>query len=506
MQPAPQQQPTPKQFFEEAHRLMRVGDVFEAARRAGKLRSHFPDDPPVLALHGLVLARMGIHAQALGDLIRAAQLTEEALEGDEENPARPRIVDQLIRLSVQIGRSSMAIQDDAAAEEAIETALRWDPERADAVAAKAELLAHRGRSPEALALIDEARKNKLDPMPLVLAKGGILLEWDAASDAGRAAVVKELEEQASVPGHGALDLGDLLRTIGAINDRLGREDDAFKAFRRAAKLRRDKYDPRHYTTMTTRLIADWSSEHLGKLITPEESGQGFVLVLGAPHSGVAQLADMLAQFEDATVLGPLETLSSVCVRHLGAKQGVLRPVPMEAHKLRGGQLREGGRAYAEQIMGMGALGKRAIDTHPLNIPLAGAAAVMLPGINIVMCRRDPLESALACFCDAMIGNHPYAGDLLSCAGFVADSNRMLDHWVRTLGAEPIGANIVEVQYQDLIANPARAAARVANEIGLDASKGSITSIPRFDTGPGSHPERYRNYTRQIRDLLGLAEA
>ena len=70
-------QPTPAQVFEEAHRLLRVGDVFEAAKRAGKLRAHFPDDIPILALHGFVLAKLGVHAQALSDLIRSAQMTED---------------------------------------------------------------------------------------------------------------------------------------------------------------------------------------------------------------------------------------------------------------------------------------------------------------------------------------------------------------------------------------------------------------------------------------------
>ena len=54
MQPSPQQmqQPSPKDFFEQAKKLMAVGDVFEASKRAGKLRAHFPEEAPVLAIHG----------------------------------------------------------------------------------------------------------------------------------------------------------------------------------------------------------------------------------------------------------------------------------------------------------------------------------------------------------------------------------------------------------------------------------------------------------------------
>ncbi|MEX0876176.1 MAG: tetratricopeptide repeat protein, partial [Phycisphaerales bacterium] len=402
-QPGQQNQPTPKQVFEEAHRLMKMGDLYEAARRAGKLRMHFPEDTPILTLHGLVLARLGVHPQALHDLIRAAQQTEAALQKeDDENPARPRIIDQLIRLSVQICRSSVAIGEYAAAEEAIKNALDWDPERGDAVGAQAELLAAQGKHEEALKLIDKGQKEKMDALPLVLAKAQVLLMQESAGEEALGGVAGELDKQAQVAGQSALDLGDLLRTLGEVYDRLGRYDDAFASFRRAAKLRRGGYDPRNYTTMTTKVVHDWSAQNMSKIVRPEEPGERYVFLLGAPKSGVEELAAMLAQFDGATVIGPLETLSSICVRHLNARQGVLRPVPLEPQKLRGAQIREAADAYRTQVAGhCNESTVRAIDTHPLNIPLAGAAALMLPGVKIVMCRRNPIEATLACYCDAM---------------------------------------------------------------------------------------------------------
>ena len=79
-------------------------------------------------------------------------------------------------------------------------------------------------------------------------------------------------------------------------------------FRRAANFRRGSHDPRAYTMMTTKVIHDWSSEHIAKLKKPEQSGERLVLVLGAPHSGAEQLAQMLGQFDDVAVVGPVESL------------------------------------------------------------------------------------------------------------------------------------------------------------------------------------------------------
>ena len=126
--------------------------------------------------------------------------------------------------------------------------------------------------------------------------------------------------------------------------------------------------------------------------------------------------------------------------------------------------------------------------------------------NIVVCRRDPMESTLATYCDAMIGNHAYAGELLGVAGFVADSNRMLDHWVNTLGDEAVGANVVSVEYTDLVSDPKKAAAKVAREIGLDARATSIKQVPAFDRGPGTHPDVYGSYTKAIEGFFDPASA
>lgn len=507
-QSAQAKQPTPQQVFEEAHRLLRVGDVYEASRRAGKLRAHFPEDIPIVSLHGLVLAKLGLHPQALSDLVRAAQMTEDALKKDEEgNPARPRIVDQLIRLSVQICRSSTAIGEFEAAEEAIDNALGWDPDRADAVGAKAEMLGADGDYNDAHELIAQGFKDKLDTMPLTLARARVLLMDPSSSEDALAAVIPELENEVSVAGLPVLDLGDLLRVLGMVHDRLGHHDDAFNAFRRAARLRRSSYDPRSYTMMTTKVVTDWSLSNMSKVVRPDLPGKHHTLILGAPMSGVTQLAELLQGFDDLSVVGPLETLSAACAQYLGARQGVLRPVPFQPNMLRGTQLKDAGRAYAGQVqMIAGDDESNCIDTHPLNIPLAGAAALMLPGINIVMCRRDPIESALACYCDAMPGNHPYAGDLLHAAGFVADCNRMLDHWAQVLSDDSIGANIIEVQYSDLVADPAKTAASVATQLGAKDSDSAGARMPSMPAGPGSHPQDYRNYTRQIRDLLEPAGA
>jgi len=507
-------QPTPQQVFEEAYRLLRVGDVHEAAKRAGKLRAHFPDDVPILTLHGFVLAKMGVHPQALSDLVKAAQLTEEALKSDEENPARPRIVDQLIRLCVQICRSSVAIGEFDAASEAIEQAIKWDPDRGDAVSAKAELLAAQGEHAKAIELIEQGYSDKLATMPLAMSKANILLGLDTDDKDALGEALKALETESQVAGLSALDLGDLLRAMGMVQDRLGNHDEAFNAFRRASKLRRGSFDARAHAMMTTKVVTDWNASNLAKLKKPEKVGERIVLLLGAPKSGVDELAAMLGEFEGVTVIGPLETLSSVCVRHLNARQGVLRPVPFEPTKLRGKQLSEAADAYMQQLVAIrpqdgdgdadGAA--RFVDTHPLNIPLAGAGAAMMPGINIVLCRRDPMESTLACFCDAMIGNHPYAGDLVDAAGFVADCNRMLDHWSETLGDEAVGANVVSVNYADLVSEPKKTAAKVAREIGLDARATSIGRVPSFAQGPAIHPDLYQSFTKSIVGLFDPASA
>ncbi|MFK7758759.1 MAG: sulfotransferase [Phycisphaerales bacterium] len=516
MQSNPQTNPqtpqaTPKDFFEQAKQLLAAGDVFEASKRAGKLRAHFPEEPPILAIHGITLAKLGIYGPAIADMRTSSELTLQSLqtqdEEGEDNPARPRIVDQYIRLQTEIGRSLVALGDIQDGKDEIQLALDMDPDRPDVIGGMAEAVSASGDTDGAYAMIDDAMERKLDEMTLMLSYARVI-DQAADFDTQRATACKDsLAKHVQEIGLPAGLLATLLRAHGTICDRLGEYQEAFNSFRRAAKLRRGGYNAELNAKMTNKVIENWTPEAIDKLVRPEgEIGAQRVLLCGSIHSGSPEVESLLEELPNTISTGPIESLGMICSGVLNSATGVLRAMVPSPEGHRGDQLNKLAMAYAQQCdAAIRMHGMRTVDTHPHNIPLAGCLAMAMRGVTVIQCRRDPVEHTLAIYCDEMAGNHPYTGDLISTASYIKDSERLMDHWTSVLNDERVGARVINIQYEQILSDPEGVLRQLAESLGADAGEevfaGLQATTPK---GPGSHASEYGTASKQLREFFGAA--
>ncbi|MBO6512797.1 MAG: sulfotransferase [Phycisphaerales bacterium] len=496
---------TPKDFFEQAKKLLAVGDVFEASKRAGKLRSYFPEEPPILAIHGFALAKLGIHNQALNDMRASSALTLKALEeGDEENPARPRIVDQYLHLQSEIGRTLIALGEYEDAREEIQSGLDMDPDRTDVVCAMAELESAMGNTEKAIEIIEDAVDRKLDEVDLHISLA-LVLEQAESFDKERAeSCAQQLAKHSDSVGILAGQLMDVLRAHGRLCDLLGQYDEAYNSFRRAAKLRRGGFDPKAHAVITSKLIQGWSAEGIDSLTRPEgEHGKSRVLFGGTLKSGIPEAAQLLERLPNTVNIGPMESLGMLCTTTLKAAKGVLRAVVPTPEGHRGDQLKKLGGGYSKHCDQVARMqGMITLDTHPLNNNLMGCVAMALRGVCIINCRRDPIEQSLAIFCDPMHGNHPYAGDLLATASYVKDCERMMDHWIKILNDERVGARVIDVQYNQLLQDPGAVLRQVGETLEIEVTDDMVADLePMQPSGPGSHPSEYASAYKVLSEFF-----
>ncbi len=511
MQPTQQNdQTSPAEFFRQANQLLSVGDVFEASKRAGKLRIHFPEEPPVLALHGTILAKLGIHRQAIADMRAAAKLTLAALDdGDGEDEARPRIVDQYLRLQAGIGTSLMALGEYEEAGVEIDRALEMDPDRADAICAKAELLAATGQIEGAFELLDEALKFKLDEVPLLVSLVRILGTMEKTDAARLKESQKRLGELCVEVGLAPRELVDALRAHGQVCDMLGEYAEAFGSFRRAAKLRRGEFNAKAHAMMVSKLIENWTVDGIASLTRPGGSlGSKRILLGGTNQSGMSEVSALLDLLPGVALVGPVETLGALCASKFNAANGVLRALVPTPVGHRGDQIQKLADLYSQQSdAAAGQGGQWTVDSHPHNLPLMGCAATALDGVVIINCRRDPIEESLAIYCDGMVGNHPYAGDLISTASYVKDNGRLMDHWTSVLNDERVGAKVINVQYEQVLSDPASVLRQLGEAMGIEVGDDLIADLaadlePSKAAGPGANVSEYGIAMKQLREFFG----
>lgn len=509
MQPNPaqaQQQPTPKDFFEQAKKLLAVGDVFEASKRAGKLKAHFPEEPPILAIHGFTLAKLGLHEPAIADMRASSHLTLQSLEDEDEaeNPARPRIVDQYIRLQSEIGRSLSALGEHMDAIDEIQLALDMDPDRGDVIAALAEVQSNMGNTDEAIKLIDDGLARKLDDIPLLITYAKVLVDAEKQDTDHMQSCKEQIATLVNEAGIGAANLMALLRAEGSLCDALGEYSDAFNAYRRAAKLRRGAYNAEVHAKMSSRLIESWTAEEIDKLMRPPGvPGKSRVLLCGSIHSGMPEVMSLLDRLPNTVDIGPIESLGMLCATQLNAARGVLRALVPTPRGHRGDQIGKLAAGYSRQCDAAARMGgMRTVDTHPGNTPLVGCIAMALPGVTVINCRRDPIEESLAIYCDEMPGNHPYAGDLISTASYVKDSGRLMDHWTSVLNDERVGAKVINIQYEQVMNDPKSVLRQLADALGEELSDELTAGLePTQSIGPGSHVKEYGVAYKQLREFF-----
>ena len=507
MQPNTQtsQQPTPKEFFEQAKRLMSLGDVFEASKRAGKLRAHFPEEPPILAIHGLALAKLGVHTQGLKDMRASSALTLQALnDGEEEDPTRPRVVDQYLHLQSEITRSLTILGEFQSAHEEIQPALEMDPDRADVVCSLAELHSAQGDTDKALEVIDSALSRKLDELPVQITCAKVL-DYSKNPDENRMRVcASRLSELSEEVGLLAGELMQALRALGTLRDRLGEYPEAFSSFRRAAKLRRGGFDPKAHAQITSQLIKNWTVEGISSATRPEgDVGASRVFLTGSVHSGMPEVQALLERLPNTVSIGPIESLGMMCSTQLKAARGVLRNVVPTPAGQRGDQINNMAMGYSQQCDAAARMsGLFTIDTHPHNLPLLGAAAMGLRGIKVINCRRDPIEHALSIYCDEMPGNHGYAGDLISTASFVKDSDGLMDHWTSVLNDPNVGAKVINVQYDQVLSDPVAVLRQLAVAFDVEVTDEMTAGLePSQPTGPGARADKYTTANKQLGEFF-----
>jgi hypothetical protein len=153
------------------------------------------------------------------------------------------------------------------------------------------------------------------------------------------------------------------------------------------------------------------------------------------------------------------------------------------------------------------------DKLPGNYLHVGLIHALLPGARIVHCRRDPRDTCLSIYFQRFAHGHDFAYTLPHIASRYRSYRRLMAHW-RTL----LGPQLVEVDYEALVANPVDEAARLFRALELDFSPAYLDAVGkggavrtasswqvRRPIGAGS-VSRWRHYAVQLAELEAALDA
>ncbi|MEH3159060.1 MAG: sulfotransferase [Sphingomonas taxi] len=389
----------------------------------------------------------------------------------------------LAQLMLVSGEVTLA---DRAMDAFVAAAGRHPPALPAALYARAVLLADTGRFAAAEALLRTLPADVPDPAEHAAMLGRIAMVT-GRSEAARTHFTTALDHR---PGWGSawLSLGTAIRlgedplgarllaeapaaarqpadeqaryhyALGRYHDERGDADAAFAAFARGAALLRGQapYRPAVDAAHAREAMTGWPDDLSTPATRPGRDTGRPIFVTGLPRSGTTLVEQILASHSAVADGGELNL-----VQHLAVAAGGVSGTALARHRAQGGTPEALGDLYlhllAERFGAAGRIVDKTIDAGRC----MGLIASALPDAPLIWMRRDPLDCAWSCFHTFFRHGSGWSYDLADIAHHFRLEEALLAFWQARLGAR-----LLVVPYEELVADPAGWTRRLLAHCGL----------------------------------------
>lgn len=427
-----------------------------------------PDDPDATRMLGMVLQRRGDHA-------RAAACFRRVLAVWPEDPD--------LRIGLGIALFEQGEVDEAVAH--LRDACRFAPDSASAWFNLGEALQRQAYALDALEPLQRALE--LDPAHvsarLSLAKAQASLGRADAAVANFHGVLQRDPDNAeawywlslNTAGFDATETAHLARafartdlpatahemlgfTFAKALESQGDYARAFEIFRQANAAQRGRLPwnaAREHATVEA--IRQAFSNPM-----PAQPEAGFggeaILIASMPRSGSTLVEHILASHPDVEGANEIKDMRQV-LEGESKRRGAAFPAWVGAATAK--DWRRLGQAYLDRTARWRQTRPRFTDKNLMNWHLVGAALAMLPAARVVIVRRDPVETCVACYRQCFTAEAAFTCDLDATADYCIDFLRLTRFWL-----ERWPGRVFDLAYEALVADPEAMVRRLLDFCGL----------------------------------------
>ena len=301
---------------------------------------------------------------------------------------------------------------------------------------------------------------------------------------------------------------DFLFAWGKLSDDIGEYDQAFACFRKANEFRRQTrpYLRERQEREQARICEVFSQQRLSAQAGSGSASRVPIFVLGMPRSGTTLTEQIIASHPQVHGAGELKAMYQAVSRHLYSGDGSERQ--LDADLVTAANLASAAEDYLASLPRQWQDGEYVTDKMPANFAHIGAIALMFPHAAIVHVRRHPLDTLLSCFQQNFAKEQAFSNDLEDAAHYYKLYRSFMEHWHRVLGDR-----ILDLDYEQLVADPEGQSRRLAEFIGLEWDEAMLSphevsrSIRTASQWQVRQPiyrgsvERWRRYERHLEPLV-----
>ncbi|HTV37223.1 MAG TPA: sulfotransferase [Xanthobacteraceae bacterium] len=321
----------------------------------------------------------------------------------------------------------------------------------------------RGRLPEAAAAFEQAIG--LAPRDPSFYDNLAAVKTFSAGDPYLTAL-EALAQEASANDQAGLSSADQIHlnfALAKAYEQTGRPQEAFRHLRNgnALKRREMNYDETATLGEMDRLRELIGGEFIRARQDFGEPSRLPIFIVGMTRSGTTLIEQILASHPQVFGAGELDVLDKAAGSLRGALPGS-PPFPDMMLQMSAEQFRALGAGYVAQISERASAAARITDKMPENFLFAGLIHLALPDATIIHAVRNPIDTCVSCFATDFTKGHPHTYDLAELGRYYRHYRTLMAHWDAVL---PPG-RILEVRYEELIADVEGTARRIVSHCGL----------------------------------------
>lgn len=339
--------------------------------------------------------------------------------------------------------------DDGLAQ--LKRALTLDPENRDLLASVADALEKLGQREDVRRMLDPFVRAGTDTPQMARSLALAELADDRPDQA-----VALLRRHTDRPGAPAA----AYFALGKAYEKLGDAESAFDAYATAKRLVALPFNLDSHIRDIDDLIEAYSSRNLARLPRATHGSRLPVFVTGRPRSGTTLVAKIIAAHSQGFDAGENQALPEV-IRTLNLEIGSSLPYPQAVRDIDAHDANVLGEKYLASIRRHSGAAVRAVDKTLNNVNHLGLIELVLPESCVIHCRRNPVDTCLACFSEDLGLAYPFACTLHDLGVTHAHYERLMDHYRSVLRLR-----ILDVDYEEIVANPEGMTRRILEFIGL----------------------------------------
>ncbi|MBE7635215.1 hypothetical protein GUA87_00030 [Sneathiella sp. P13V-1] len=204
---------------------------------------------------------------------------------------------------------------------------------------------------------------------------------------------------------------------------------------------------------------DWCR---GKVATTETDVP--IFIVGMPRSGTTLIEQVLSSLSGVHGAGELQNIKEAGTRLSAAfpnKIPFIDEKDSDYEKIRYALTVEANHVL-ENMVKLAPNADHVIDKMPSNFTNIGVIHMLFPNAKIIHCRRNPVDTCLSNFKTSFFDKLRFSNDMQELGAYYVNYENMMAHW-----HEALPGRILDVQYEDVVADLEGQARRILDYCGLD---------------------------------------